>query len=45
MYVPMIEVMMHTPPISSGSVISGSSSGEAPTASATETMVMPTVTT
>ena len=41
----MIDVMMHTPPISSGRIISGISSGEAPIASATETMVMPTVTT
>ena len=36
---------MHTPPISSGRLISGSSSGDAPIASATDTMVMPTVTT
>ena len=36
---------MHTPPISSGRVISGRSSGEAPIASATDTIVIPTVTT
>jgi hypothetical protein len=41
----MIEVMMHTPPISSGRLISGRSNGDVPIASATVTMVMPTVTT
>ncbi len=41
----MIEVMMQTPPISSGKPIIGTSSGEAPSASATLTIVMPTVTT
>jgi hypothetical protein len=41
----MIEVMMQTPPISSGRVISGRSNGDAPIARATDTIVIPTVTT
>ena len=43
-YVPMTEVMMHTPPASSGSVISRAASACA-TSRATRTIVAPSVTT
>ena len=45
MNVPMIEVMMHTPPISKGRLISASASTDLPSSKAIDTIVTPSVTT